>query len=152
MADIETWAEYWNEGVTLVPGPSGYGFNDPSIIPVHAPNWQSITPTDWSGLISRQGRIDNTDVNLSGNTGNANYFISYNRFKQEGVIDGSGLERNSIRANFDLDVNDKIRTGIRLGVTDRKQENNKVNWNDAYFNLIPTMPVSYTHLTLPTTD
>jgi TonB-linked SusC/RagA family outer membrane protein len=141
MADIETWAEYWNEGVTLVPGPSGYGFNDPSIIPVHAPNWQSITPTDWSGLISRQGRIDNTDVNLSGNTGNANYFISYNRFKQEGVIDGSGLERNSIRANFDLDVNDKIRTGIRLGVTDRKQENNKVNWNDAYFNLIPTMQV-----------
>ena len=31
MADIETWAEYWNEGVTLVAGPDGYGFNDPSI-------------------------------------------------------------------------------------------------------------------------
>ena len=141
MADIGTWAEYWNEGVTLVAGPDGYGFNDPTIEAVHAPNWQSITPTIWQDLITRQGRIDNTDVNLSGNSGNANYFISYNRFDQEGVIEGSGLTRNSIRANFDLKVNDKIRTGVRLGVTDRKQENNKVNWNDVYFNLIPTMQV-----------
>ena len=30
MADIGTWAEYWNEGVT-VPGPDGFGFNDPSL-------------------------------------------------------------------------------------------------------------------------
>ncbi len=141
MADIGTWAEYWNEGVTLVAGPDGYGFNDPTIEAVHAPNWQSITPTIWQDLITRQGRIDNTDVNLSGNTGNTNYFISYNRFDQEGVIEGSGLTRNSIRANFDLKVNDKIRTGVRLGITDRKQENNKVNWNDVYFNLIPTMQV-----------
>ena len=141
MADIETWAEYWNEGVTLVAGPDGYGFNDTTIEPVHAPNWQSITPTDWQGLITRQGRIDNTDVNLSGNTGNANYFISYNRFDQKGIIEGSGLTRNSIRVNFDLNVSDKIRTGIRLGVTDRKQENNKVNWNATYFNLIPIMQV-----------
>ena len=141
MADIGTWAEYWNEGVTLVAGPDGYGFNDPTIEAVHAPNWQSITPTIWSDLITRQGRIDNTDVNLSGNSGNANYFISYNRFDQEGVIEGSGLTRNSIRVNFDLNVSDRIRTGVRLGVTDRKQENNKVNWNDVYFNLIPTMQV-----------
>ena len=69
MADIGTWAEYWNEGVTLVAGPDGYGFNDPTIEAVHAPNWQSITPTIWSDLITRQGRIDNTDVNLSGNWG-----------------------------------------------------------------------------------
>ena len=31
MADIGTWAEYWNEGVTLVPGPDGFGFNDPAL-------------------------------------------------------------------------------------------------------------------------
>ena len=74
MADIGTWAEYWNEGVTLVPGPDGFGFNDPALADnaTHAPNWQSITPTDWSGLITRNGRIDNTDVNISGNSKRSN--------------------------------------------------------------------------------
>ena len=143
MADIGTWAEYWNEGVTLVPGPDGFGFNDPALadMATHAPNWQGITPTDWSGLITRNGRIDNTDVNISGNSKRSNYFISYNRFYQEGIIMGSGLERNSLRANIDLNITDKIRTGIRMNVTDRKQENNKVNWQGVYFNALPIMPV-----------
>jgi TonB-linked SusC/RagA family outer membrane protein len=143
MADIGTWAEYWNEGVTLVPGPDGFGFNDPALadMATHAPNWQSITPTDWSGLITRNGRIDNTDVNISGNSKRSNYFISYNRFYQEGIILGSGLERNSLRANIDLNITDKIRTGIRMNVTDRKQENNKVNWQGVYFNALPIMSV-----------
>ena len=143
MASLGVWAEYWNEGVTLVPGPDGFGFNDPSLadMATHAPNWESITPTDWSSLITRNGRIDNTDVNISGNSGKANYFISYNRFFQEGIIKGSGLERNSLRANVDLNISDKIRTGIRMNVTDRKQENNKVNWQGVYFNQLPIMEV-----------
>ncbi len=143
MASLGVWAEYWNEGVTLVPGPDGFGFNDPSLadMATHAPNWESITPTDWSSLITRNGRIDNTDVNISGNSGKANYFISYNRFFQEGIIKGSGLERNSLRANVDLNISDKIRTGIRMNVTDRKQENNKVNWQGVYFNQLPIMDV-----------
>ena len=141
MASIGVWAEYWNEGVTYID--TNYGTNDPSLAgnAIHAPNWESITPTDWRGLITRNGRIDNTDVNISGNTGNANYFISYNRFVQEGIIKASGLERNSLRANFDLKVNDKIRTGIRMAVTDRKQENNKVNYQNVYYTLLPTMSV-----------
>lgn len=141
MADMQTWAEYWDEGATLVAGVSGFGFNDPAIIPAHAPDWQNTTPTDWKGLITQQGRIDNTDVNLSGNSGKVNYFISYNRFKQEGIVKGSGLERNSIRANFDLKVKDNLRTGIRLAVTERKQENNKFNWGGVYYDLLPTQTV-----------
>ena len=141
MASIGVWAEYWNEGVTYVD--TNYGTNDPSLADnaIHAPNWQSITPTDWRGLITRNGRIDNTDVNISGNTGKANYFISYNRFAQEGIIKASGLERNSLRANLDFNVNDKIRTGIRMAVSDRKQENNKVNYQNVYYTLLPTMSV-----------
>ena len=72
MASIGVWAEYWNEGVTNTD--TDYGTNDPSLASnaVHAPNWESITPTDWRGLVTRNGRIDNTDVNISGNSGKAN--------------------------------------------------------------------------------
>ncbi len=141
MASIGVWAEYWNEGVTYTD--TDYGTNDPSLADnaVHAPNWQSIVPTDWRGLITRNGRIDNTDVNISGNSGKANYFISYNRFAQEGIIKSSGLERNSLRANFDVNVSDNIRTGIRMAITDRKQEHNKVGFGAVYYDLLPTMSV-----------
>ena len=141
MASIGVWAEYWNEGVTYTD--TDYGTNDPSLADnaVHAPNWQSIVPTDWRGLITRNGRIDNTDVNISGNSGKANYFISYNRFAQEGIIKSSGLERNSLRANFDLNVSDNIRTGIRMAITDRRQEHNKVGFGAVYYDLLPTMSV-----------
>tara|TARA_B100000963_G_scaffold174670_1_gene151955 strand:- start:5945 stop:9034 length:3090 start_codon:yes stop_codon:yes gene_type:complete len=141
MASIGVWAEYWNEGVTYVD--TDYGTNDPSLAgnAIHAPNWQSIVPTDWRGLITRNGRIDNTDVNISGNSGKANYFISYNRFAQEGIIKSSGMVRNSLRANFDVNVNDNIRTGIRMMITDRKQEHNKVILGNVYFSMLPTTPV-----------
>jgi TonB-dependent SusC/RagA subfamily outer membrane receptor len=141
MASIGVWAEYWNEGVTYTD--TDYGTNDPSLASnaIHAPNWQSIVPTDWRGLVTRNGRIDNTDVNISGNSGKANYFISYNRFKQDGVIKASGLERNSLRANFDVNVSDNIRTGVRMAITDRKQEHNKVGFGGVYYDLLPTQSV-----------
>ncbi len=53
-------------------------------------------------------QINNSDINISGNSGKTNYFVSINRFEQEGVIKGSGLLRNSIRANVDVKVNDKV--------------------------------------------
>ena len=141
MASIGVWAEYWNEGVTYTD--TDYGTNDPSLADnaIHAPNWQSIVPTDWRGLITRNGRIDNTDVNISGNSGKTNYFISYNRFAQEGIIKSSGMVRNSLRANFDVNVTDNIRTGIRMMITDRKQEHNKVGFNSVYYDLLPTQSV-----------
>lgn len=75
MGDLKTWAEYWNEGATFVSGADGYGDNDFSIIPTHAPDYENIVPVDWRGLITRDGRIDNTDVNISGNSGKTNYFL-----------------------------------------------------------------------------
>ena len=38
-------------------------------------------------------------------------------------IKTSGLLRNGLRLNLDTKVNDKLRTGIRFSLVDRKQEN-----------------------------
>ena len=129
MADQALWAEFWSEGMSFIPGADGYGDNDPT----YQFPYDLGTPTDWRGLISRDGQINNSDINISGNSGKTNYFVSINRFEQEGVIKGSGLLRNSIRANVDVKVNDKVRTGIKFNLVDRKQEDNKVNWTSVYF-------------------
>ena len=51
------------------------------------------------------------------------------------------MVRNSLRANFDVNVTDNIRTGIRMMITDRKQEHNKISFQDVYYTLLPTMSV-----------
>ena len=51
------------------------------------------------------------------------------------------MVRNSLRANFDVNVTDNIRTGVRMMITDRKQEHNKVNFQNVYYTLLPTMSV-----------
>ena len=40
------------------------------------------------------------------------------------------MDRYSLRANFDVNINDNLRAGLRFNLADRKTENNKVNWNN----------------------
>ena len=123
------FANYWNEAETLVFGASGYGENDPSVDPLY-PNVASLPNTNWVDLVTRDGMINNTDLTLSGNAEKSNYYISFNRWSEEGIIKNSGMDRYSLRANFDVNINDNLRAGLRFNLADRKTENNKVNWNN----------------------
>ena len=123
------FANYWNEAETLVFGASGYGENDPSVDPLY-PNVASLPNTNWLDLVTRDGMINNTDLTLSGNAEKSNYYISFNRWSEEGIIKNSGMDRYSLRANFDVNINDNLRAGLRFNLADRKTENNKVNWNN----------------------
>ena len=132
MAGIDTWYDYWSEGMSFLP--SGTGSNDPDYVFPYDANYPG---TDWTELISRNGRIDNTDLSISGNSSKANYFVSYNRFSQEAIIKGSGMVRNTLRANLDIQLKDNLRTGLRLSLSDRKQDLDKVSWGTTNQRLIP---------------
>ena len=125
----DEFADYWNEAETLVFGASGYGENDLSVDPLY-PNVASLPNTNWLDLVTRDGMINNTDLTLSGNAEKSNYYISFNRWSEEGIIRNSGMDRYSLRANFDVKINDNLRAGLRFNLADRKTENNKVNWNN----------------------
>ena len=60
----DEFADYWNEAETLVFGASGYGENDSSIAPLFD---YTLPDSDWLGLVTRDGLINNTDLTLSGN-------------------------------------------------------------------------------------
>lgn len=133
LGDVALWKEYWSEGLSLIPGEDGYGANDPNFVFPY----DDRRDTDWNSAILRDGQINNTDLNISGNSENTNYFVSISRFDQKGVVKGSGLLRNGLRLNLDTKVNDKLRTGIRFSLVDRKQENQKLNWSNVYYQTIP---------------
>ena len=139
-ADLKTYAEFWNEAVTFVPGADGYGDNDTSLA-VPYPDYQTMIPTDWKGLVLRDGLVSNTDVTVSGNSEKSNYYVSFNKYVEDGVIKASGINRNNLRINFDTNLNNNFRTGVRLNLTNRKVESNKVNLDQLYMRILPTRKV-----------
>lgn len=56
--------------------------------------------TDWFDQITRTGKMQSHNVNISGATENLNYFFSTGYFNQDGVVKGSGLERLNGRGNI----------------------------------------------------
>jgi len=133
------FANYWNEAETLVYGDSGYGENDQSIDPLF--DLSTIPNTNWVDLVTRNGQVNNTDITLSGNSEKSNYYVSLNRWSEQAIIESSGLDRYTLRANMDFDVNEKIRSGLRLNLSDRKIENNKVNWQQIQNSMPPFLEV-----------
>ena len=45
-----------------------------------------MIPTDWKGLVLRDGLVSNTDVTVSGNSEKSNYYVSFNKYVEDGVI------------------------------------------------------------------
>ena len=123
----------------MVYGASGYGENDPSIDPLF--DLATIPNTNWVDLVTRDGQVNNTDITLSGNSEKSNYYVSLNRWSEQSIIESSGLNRYTLRANMDFNVNEKIRTGFRLNLSDRKNENNKVNWQGVQNGMPPFLEV-----------
>ena len=140
LADSELYAEYRNEEARFVPGPDGFGANDPTI-PLIFDDPASAPYTDWIGLVEQNGMVNNTDVSITGNTDKANYYISLNRFTQDGVIRSSGINRHTLRTNLDFDLSEKFKAGIRLNVADSKRENNKVNYSEIVREVVPIREV-----------
>lgn len=140
LADSKLYAEYRNEEAQFVPGPDGFGFTDPSL-PLIFDDPASAPYTDWIDLVSQNGMINNTDVSITGNADKANYYVSFNHFDQEGIVRASGIERYSLRTNFDFNLSEKFTTGVRLNISKFKKENNKVSYGGIVRSVLPIREV-----------
>lgn len=144
----QDYVNYINEASQFVPGPLvtvgdtelALGITDDSL-PLLFPDPGSVPTTDWLDLVTQRGSISNTDVSISGNSENVNYYISVNYFDQEGIIKNSGIERLTVRTNLDVNPSDKFRTGLRLNVSNFRRENNKVNYGGIVTGVLPIRTV-----------
>ncbi|MEX0661839.1 MAG: SusC/RagA family TonB-linked outer membrane protein [Balneolaceae bacterium] len=60
-------------------------------------------------IYGNNGLINNTQLDVSGGNEKTRFFISGSLNREDGIITNTGFDRNSIRANIDHSISDKIR-------------------------------------------
>ena len=87
-----------------------------------------LKTTDWIDKITRQAVVYNNQVNISGGSKGTTFFLSGNNYNQEGIVEGSSYDRQSLRLNVDSEVKKWLKTGVSLTIMqsfrDRQTEGN----------------------------
>ncbi|GAC1591616.1 MAG: hypothetical protein NVS3B25_11230 [Hymenobacter sp.] len=90
---------------------------NPSTTYMYDPKWQygsdSLAYTDWQKAFFRKALMQQYILGVSGGTQDFNYSINGSYLNQQGLVINTGLQRGTVRANFDV----KVRKGIRLSLT-----------------------------------
>lgn len=77
-------------------------------------NPAALPNTDWQDEVFRTGVQQQYQLSANGGTDKGRFYISGGYFKQSGVVKGSGFERFSLRANYDAQLNSKLKLGLSL--------------------------------------
>jgi len=97
-----------------------YGTRQVSTLPTFRPRYSdtdissAIQGTDWYGLITQTGRINQHNVSINKGKDDTKIMFSLNYFDQKGVIKTSGLQRISGRLNLDQKLSSWFDYGISL--------------------------------------
>jgi TonB-linked SusC/RagA family outer membrane protein len=83
----------------------------PAVLQPGAP---ALADTDWQDEIFRTGVQQNYQVSASGGSDKSQFYVSGGYFNQKGVVEGSGFERFSLRANYDAQLSKRLKLGLSL--------------------------------------
>ena len=70
--------------------------------------------TDWLGLITRDGQIQEHNVNLQGGSESTQYMVSFNYYDHQGIVKNSGMTRYTAKANIDQKFLNIFKAGLNL--------------------------------------
>ncbi|MBD5259063.1 MAG: TonB-dependent receptor [Barnesiella sp.] len=82
--------------------------------------------TDWrKEMFNSSAPTYSLEAAVQGGTENTSYYMSLNHLDQEGIIDQSGMRRETLRFSLDSKINDWFRIGLQtnLGYTKYEQNN-----------------------------
>ena len=84
-----------------------------------------LKTTDWQDEVFQNAPMYNAQLSVSGGNDNSNYYTSFNRFSQEGIVKQSSYIRNSFRLNSTHTVNKWLTIGENMTLThfSRKRQN-----------------------------
>lgn len=72
------------------------------------------TDTDWQDEMFRTAFLQSHNLSVSGGSENIGYYVAANYYNQEGILEGSGYDRYSVRLNLEADLSDKLKIGINI--------------------------------------
>ena len=72
------------------------------------------TDTDWQDLLFGTALMQSHNLSAAGGTENMNYYVAGNFFNQDGIIEGSGFDRYSLRMNLQAQLSPRLEIGLNL--------------------------------------
>ena len=82
--------------------------------------------TDWLGLITRDGQIQEHNVNLQGGSESTQYMVSFNYYDHQGIVKNSGMTRYTAKANIDQKFLNIFKAGLNLTLTRIDNDNTQL--------------------------
>ena len=82
--------------------------------------------TDWLGLITRNGHIQEHNVSLQGGSENTQYMLSFNYYDHKGIVRNSGMTRYTVKTNIDQKFMDIFKAGLNLTLTRIDNDNTQL--------------------------
>lgn len=99
--------------------------------------------TNWQRAIFRRAPIAKHQLSVSGGNEKTTFYLSAERFDQQGVVRGSGFNRTGIRLNLDNQTKKWLKIGLNINANQTNDDvnttvNNSINYA---FSLPPYIPV-----------
>ncbi|KOP35943.1 TonB-dependent receptor [Flavobacterium sp. WLB] len=82
--------------------------------------------TDWLGLVTRDGMVQQNNLSIRGGTKSTKYFLSGNLFNQEGIVKNSGLKRSTVHFSIDQKLTDYVTFGMNMTKSRIKNQNSQL--------------------------
>lgn len=131
MANADQYIEYFNENQTAL-GESWTLASDQEY------------DTDWYDELTDIGVFNNNVVSVSGGSDKVNYFLSYNLYSEDGILDEQKYQRSTIRNNNVYKLfNDRLKISQNLNISfSTAKPKPSSAFNEAY-QQSPLVPVMY---------
>ncbi len=84
---------------------------------------------DWIETLSRDGMVQSMEASVTGGTEKTNYFMSLQKYDEEGIVELSEIHRLSARINVDHKIKDNFKIGntFTVGTSDMQEIRDRRN-------------------------
>ena len=103
VLNLPQYAEFYNVRANIMGWGVREDYKDTSLL---------TDGTNWQDVLYQTAFMHNHQVSLNGGSNAVNYSISGGYLDQDGIGIGSGFDRVSVRANFDIQVNKWLKVGM----------------------------------------
>ena len=107
-------------------------------------NFEQPYNTNWLDEITDTGTVMSNFLSISGGSQNANYYLGYTNYKEEGILNGTDYERNNINSRMEVKLFDdrlKISNAINFSIV--KNTPKPLSAFTNAYKQSPIMPVQY---------
>jgi TonB-linked SusC/RagA family outer membrane protein len=131
MANGSQYVQYYNENQATLANPIYLSANQPY-------------NTDWYDELTDVGISTNNNVAISGGTDKANYYLSYNNYAEDGILEKNKVNRNTFRSNTSFKLfNDRLKLTQNINYSFIKANPKPFGSFDEAYRQAPIVPAYY---------